>query len=47
MNRTVLYVIIAVLVVGIAGLGWKYYQDEQTHGIELQMGDDGVSVETN
>lgn len=47
MNRNVLYIVIAVLVVAIAVLGWQYYQDRQTKDLEINIGGSGVSVKTN
>jgi len=45
MNRNLLYVIIAILVIVVGILGWQYYQDQQTSTLELNMDDSGVSVE--
>jgi hypothetical protein len=47
MNRNVLYLIIGVLIVAAGGLGYMFYQEQQkTSGIELNLNDDGVSIET-
>ncbi|MDF1777527.1 MAG: hypothetical protein P1V21_07380 [Rhizobiaceae bacterium] len=46
MNRNMLYIVIAILVVVVAVLGYKYYQDsQQTTGVEINMGKDGISIE--
>ncbi len=48
MNRNTLYiVVIAILVVIIGYLGWQYYQDQNSAGVEINMDENGMSVETN
>jgi predicted negative regulator of RcsB-dependent stress response len=48
MNRNVLYLVIAVLAVLALILGYQYYQERQKpDGIKIEMGEDGISVETN
>ncbi|MFZ2099212.1 MAG: hypothetical protein WAU86_01450 [Oricola sp.] len=47
MNRNVLYVVIAVLVVAIGVLGYQYYQDtKEPDGIKIEIGKDGLTVKT-
>jgi hypothetical protein len=47
MNRNALYAVIAILVVGLAVVGWKLYEEENKAGLEIEVGKGGVSVETN
>ncbi|MBP1886210.1 hypothetical protein [Sinorhizobium mexicanum] len=47
MNRSGLYLIIAVLAVVAIGLGIYVYREENRAGIEIRIGQDGVSVEEN
>ncbi|MEQ8354208.1 MAG: hypothetical protein RH942_01615 [Kiloniellaceae bacterium] len=47
MNRNILYLIIGALVVVAGGIGYQLYQERQTtSGIELNVGEGGVSIET-
>ena len=46
MNGQIVYIVIAVLVVAAAVLGYLYYQEQQKPGIEIDVGGDGVSIET-
>ena len=46
MSRNVLYLIIAVLAVGSAVVGYQLYQERQkTTGIAISVGDRGISIE--
>jgi hypothetical protein len=46
MNRNVLYAVIGVLAVGAVVLGYQLYQEQQTKsGIEINIGETGISVE--
>ena len=48
MSRNVLYLVIAVLAALAVVLGYQYYQERQKpDGIKIEMGKDGISVETN
>lgn len=48
MNRNVLYIVIGVLVVVVLVLGYQYYQERQKpSGIEIKVGEDGISIESN
>ncbi|MBA4797417.1 hypothetical protein [Rhizobium rosettiformans] len=43
-----LYLIIGALVVAVIGLGIYVYQEEQEpSGVELKIGENGVSIEEN
>jgi predicted negative regulator of RcsB-dependent stress response len=46
MNRNVLYLVIAVLVVAAAVFGYQLYQERQkSTGIEINIGERGISIE--
>ena len=46
MNRNVLYVVIGVLVIATAVFGYQLYQERQkTTGVEISIGDRGISIE--
>jgi RsiW-degrading membrane proteinase PrsW (M82 family) len=48
MNRNVLFLIIGGLIVILAGLGYYVYDKEsKPDGIELKIGEDGVSIKEN
>lgn len=40
-------IVIAILAVGAAILGYMVYQDQQTSGVEIKIGEGGVSIEGN
>lgn len=47
MNRNSLYALVAVLAVAAGVLGYLYYEErQQTAGIEVEVGNNGLSVET-
>lgn len=46
-NRNTLYLVIAVLVVGLGVVGYFLYQEQNKSGIEVEVNEDGLSVETN
>ncbi|MGS4947738.1 hypothetical protein ACVDG3_19865 [Meridianimarinicoccus sp. RP-17] len=46
MNRNILYLVLGALVVGIAVLGYLYYEEEQS-GVEIQIDDSGVEIDGN
>jgi predicted negative regulator of RcsB-dependent stress response len=47
-NRNVLYLIIGVLAVAAAVIGYQLYQErQQTTGIEINIGKGGISIEKN
>ena len=48
MDRNFLFLIIGVLIVVVAGLGYKFYQQKQQQkpsGIEMTIDKNGVSVD--
>ncbi|WP_192925694.1 hypothetical protein [Sinorhizobium meliloti] len=47
MNRNGLYLIIALLAVITVGLAIYVYQQETTQGVEIKIGEDGISVQEN
>jgi len=48
MNRSGLYLVIGALAVVVIGLGIYVYQEEsKPSGVEIQIGEGGVSVEEN
>ncbi|PTW62949.1 hypothetical protein C8N35_101998 [Breoghania corrubedonensis] len=47
MNRNALVALVAVLAVAAGTFGYLYYQErQQKTGIQIEMGNDGLSVET-
>jgi uncharacterized membrane protein YuzA (DUF378 family) len=47
MNRNVLYLVIGLLAVATLVIGYQFYQQQQkTTGIQIDVGKEGVSVET-
>ena len=48
MNRNVLYVVIGALAVAVLVLGYMYYREQQKpSGVEIRIGEGGVSIESN
>ncbi|MBX3575911.1 MAG: hypothetical protein KF723_01785 [Rhizobiaceae bacterium] len=48
MNRSVLYVVIAVLAAAVVGLGAYVMREEsKPDGVEIKINEDGISVEGN
>ena len=46
MNRNVLYLVISVLAVVTAVIGYQLYQERQkTTGVEISIGQRGISIE--
>jgi RsiW-degrading membrane proteinase PrsW (M82 family) len=46
MNRNVLYLVVGALAVVAAVLGYRFYQERQNStGVEITIGDGGVSIE--
>ena len=45
MSRNTLAIVIAIIVVGAAILGYMVYQDQQTSGVEIKIGEGGISIE--
>ena len=46
MNCNALYLVIALLAVGIIAIGYLYYQESRS-GINIQLGDHGVTIQGN
>ncbi len=47
MDRTGLYLIIGMLVVVMGVVGYLYYQERQkTAGVDISVGQSGISIET-
>ena len=46
MNRNMLYLLIGLLIAGIAVVGYLYYQESRS-GVEIEIGEDGLSIEGN
>jgi len=46
-DKNTLYLVIALLVVGLGVVGYYLYQEEQEPGLEIEVNEDGLSVETN
>jgi hypothetical protein len=46
MNRNVLYLVIGVLAVAALILAYQFYQQQRTTGIQIDVGEGGVSIET-
>tara|TARA_R110002020_G_scaffold410770_1_gene620424 strand:+ start:1801 stop:1944 length:144 start_codon:yes stop_codon:yes gene_type:complete len=40
-------IVIAIVAVGAAILGYMYYQDQQSSGVEIKIGEGGVSIQEN
>ena len=46
MNRNVLYIVVAALVVAVAVIGYLYYPEQQKpDGIKIELGEKGLSIE--
>jgi hypothetical protein len=46
MSRNVLYLVIILLVAGVAVVGYLYYQESQS-GIDIEIGKDGITIDGN
>jgi len=46
MNRNMLYLLIGLLIAGVAIVGYLYYQESRS-GIEIEIGEDGLTIEGN
>lgn len=44
MNRSALYFIIGALIVGAGALGYLYYEESQS-GVDIEISEDGVSID--
>ncbi|MEH6775728.1 MAG: hypothetical protein V7668_17525 [Cereibacter changlensis] len=46
MTRNTLYLLIGLLLVGLAVVGYLYYQESQS-GVEIRIGEQGISIDEN
>ncbi|WP_444666191.1 hypothetical protein [Cereibacter changlensis] len=46
MTRNTLYLLIGLLLVGLAVVGCLYYQESQS-GVEIRIGEQGISIDEN
>ncbi|WP_297775956.1 hypothetical protein [uncultured Roseovarius sp.] len=46
MNLNTLYLLIGLLVVGLGVVGYLYYQESQS-GVQIKIGDQGISIDGN
>jgi hypothetical protein len=46
MNRNVLYLVIGLLAAGVVVVGYLYYKESQS-GIDIEIGEHGVTIEGN
>ena len=46
MTRSTLYLLIALLGIGLAVVGYLYYEESQT-GVDISIGDQGISIQGN
>lgn len=46
MSRNILYLMIGLLLAGVAVVGYLYYQESQT-GIDIKIGEQGVTIKGN
>lgn len=44
MSRNALYLVIGLLVVGVIVVAYLYYQESRS-GVEIRIGDQGISIE--
>lgn len=46
MNRNILYLIIALLVIAVSAFGYFYYQEQKTaSGVDITVDDQGLSIQ--
>lgn len=46
MNRNTLYLVIGLLAAGVVVIGYLYYQESRS-GIDIEIGEHGVTIEGN
>jgi predicted negative regulator of RcsB-dependent stress response len=46
MSRNMLYLVIGLLVAGVLVVGYLYYQESQS-GIDIEIGEQGITIEGN
>jgi predicted negative regulator of RcsB-dependent stress response len=45
MNRNTMIIVIGVLAVAVAVLGYQVYQERHKTGVEISIGNSGISIE--
>jgi predicted negative regulator of RcsB-dependent stress response len=45
MNRNTIIIVIGVLAVAVAVLGYQVYQERHKSGVEISIGNSGISIE--
>jgi hypothetical protein len=46
MTRNILYAVIGVLAIALVVMGYQFYQERQkTTGIQIEVGEEGISIE--
>jgi hypothetical protein len=45
MNRNAAYIVIAVLAIAAVVLGYQLYQERHKSGVEISIGNRGISIE--
>jgi hypothetical protein len=45
MNRNAAYIVIAVLAIAAVVLGYQLYQERHKSGVEINIGNRGISIE--
>lgn len=46
MSRSMLYLLVGLLAAGILVVGYLYYQESQS-GIDIEIGEQGITIEGN
>ena len=46
MSRNALYFVIGLLVAGVVVVGYLYYQESRS-GIDIEIGEDGITIDGN
>lgn len=46
MNRNTLYLVIVLLAIGVGVVGYLYYQESRS-GVDIKIGDHGVTIQGN
>ncbi|WP_202909498.1 hypothetical protein [Alkalilacustris brevis] len=47
MSRNILYLLVGALAVAVLFLGYQYYQESQTEGLEIEINGSGLSIEAD
>lgn len=45
MNRNGLYLVVGLLAIAAVAVGYLIYKEEQKSGIDIQIGDGGITIE--